>query len=71
MWVLQAAKGERRRITLLGGMNVENTGLEVFFVTGRVNNQSKVHITERHEWLQGGTRLTDLRSFLEVAMAWR
>ncbi len=69
MWVLQAAKDERRRVTLMAGMNAENTALDAFFVTGRLKNRSKLHITECHEWLHKGTRLNDLRSFCNVVMS--
>lgn len=73
MWVLHAAKGERRRVTLMAGMNPENTALEAFFVTGQMKNRNLVHISETHDWLQKGTRLNDLRSFYSVAMSrqWR
>jgi hypothetical protein len=69
MWALQAAQEERRRVTLMAGMNAENTALEAFFVTGRLKNRNKLHITECHEWLQKGTRLNDLRSFYNVVMS--
>ncbi len=69
MWVLQATKEERRRVTLMAGMNAENTAIEVYFVTGQLKNRSKLHITDCHEWLQMGTRLNDLRSFYDVALS--
>jgi len=69
MWVLQAARNERCRITLLAGMNPENTSIEAFYLTTRLKNPSKVHITENSEWLRKGVRLEDLRYFYEVVMA--
>ncbi len=69
MWVLQAARDERCRITLVAGMNPENAALEAFYLTTRLKNPCKVHITENSEWLERGVRLGDLRSFYEVAMA--
>jgi hypothetical protein len=69
MWVLQAAENEWRRITLVAGMNAENTAIETFFVTGRLTNRSKLHIAECNEWLQKGTRLHDLGSFHNVVLS--
>ena len=71
MWSLQAAKAERRRVTLVAGMKPENTTLEAFFVTGQMKNRSKISISENHDWLQNGTRLHDLRSFYDVVMLGR
>jgi DNA invertase Pin-like site-specific DNA recombinase len=68
MWILQAARDERCRITLMAGMNPENETLEVFYLTTRLKNRCKVHITENSEWLQGGVCLEDLRSFYEAVM---
>ena len=69
MWILQAARDERCRVTLVAGMNPENAALEAFYLTTRLKNPCKVHITENSEWLEKGMRLEDLRSFYEVAMA--
>lgn len=69
MWRLQAAKRERCRVTLIAGMNAGNTGIEAFYVTGRLRNGSKLHIRESSGWLKEGVRLDDLRSFYEVAMS--
>ena len=69
MWVLQAARNERCRITLVAGMNPENTALEAFYLTTRLKNPCKVHITENSEWLQRGVRLENLRFFYELGMA--
>jgi DNA invertase Pin-like site-specific DNA recombinase len=68
MWVLQAARDERCRLTLMAGMNPENVALEAFYLTTRLKNRCKVHITENSEWLQRGVRLEDLRSFYEAGM---
>ena len=69
MWILQAARDERCRITLVAGMNPENAALEALYLTTHLKNPCKVHITENSEWLEKGMRLEDLRSFYEVAMA--
>jgi DNA invertase Pin-like site-specific DNA recombinase len=73
VWVLQAARDERCRITLMAGMNPENTAPEAFYLTSRLKNRSKIHITENSQWLGKGVRLEDLRSFYEVLMTrqWR
>jgi DNA invertase Pin-like site-specific DNA recombinase len=68
MWVLQAARDDRCRITLVAGMNPENVALEAFYLTTRLKNPCKVHITEHSAWLERGARLEDLRSFYEVVM---
>jgi hypothetical protein len=68
MWVLQAARDEPCRITLMAGMNPENAALETFYLTTRLKNRCKVHITESSEWLDNGVRLEDLRTFYEVVM---
>jgi DNA invertase Pin-like site-specific DNA recombinase len=68
-WALQATVDERRRVTLVAGMNSENTALESFFVTGQLKNKHKMHITEQSEWLRRGTRLIDLQSFYDVVMS--
>jgi DNA invertase Pin-like site-specific DNA recombinase len=68
MWVLQAARDEPCRITLMAGMNPENTAIEAFYLRARLKNPSKIHITENSEWLKEGVRLEDLRSFYEVVM---
>jgi|HubBroStandDraft_5_1064220.scaffolds.fasta_scaffold21351_5 hypothetical protein len=69
MWLLHATEGERRRVTLMAGMNPENTALEAYFVTGQMKNRTKIHISETHDWLERGTRLNDLRSFYNVIMS--
>ena len=69
MWVLQAARDERCRVTLVAGMDPENQALETFYLTTRLKNRCKVHITENSEWLEKGVRLEDLRSFYEVVIA--
>lgn len=71
MWVLQAARDEHCRITLMAGMNPENTALETFYLTTRLKNRCKVHTAENSEWLDNGVRLKDLRSFYEVVMGRR
>ena len=72
VWVLQAARDEHCRITLVAGMNPENTAIEALYLTTRLKNRSKIHITENSEWLQRGVRLEDLRSFYEAALRhWR
>jgi DNA invertase Pin-like site-specific DNA recombinase len=68
MWALQAARDERCRITLMAGMNPENAALETFYVTTRLRNRCRVHVTEDSEWLYKGVHLKDLRSFYEVVM---
>ena len=68
MWVLQAARDERSRITLMAGMDPENAVPETFYLTTRLKNRCKIHIAENSEWLQEGVRLQDLRSFYEVVM---
>lgn len=69
MWVLQASRNEPCRITLMAGMNPSNDALEAFYLTTRLKNPCKIHITENSEWLKSGVRLGDLRSFYEVLMA--
>ena len=63
MWVLPAARNERCRITLMAGMNPQNTAIEAFYLTTRLKNKSKIHITKTNEWLKHGICLEDLRSF--------
>jgi len=69
MWVLQAARDERCRATLMAGMNPQNTAIEALYLTTRLKNKSKIHITETNEWLKNGVCLEGLRSFYKVAMA--
>jgi len=69
MWVLQAARDERCRVTLVAGMDSENQALESFYLTTRLRNPSKIHITADNEWLHGGVCLKNLQSFYEVVMA--
>ena len=69
VWSLQAAKEERCRVTLVAGMNPENTAIESFYVAGRLRNPCKIHITEGHKWLQDALPLEDLRSFHKVVMS--
>ncbi|HEV2731658.1 MAG TPA: recombinase family protein [Terriglobales bacterium] len=71
MWVLQAAKDEPCRVTLMAGMNSDNTALEAFYMTGRLKNRSRLHITTNDEWLTRGVRLNAFRSFYEVVMSRR
>jgi len=52
----------------VAGMNPENTAIEAFYLTTRLKNRCKVHITENSEWLQRGVRLENLQSFYEVVM---
>jgi DNA invertase Pin-like site-specific DNA recombinase len=69
MWALQAANKEHRPLTLVAGMNAENTALEVFFIAGRLKNRGKLHISDSHQFLKSGIKLASLRSFLDVVMA--
>ncbi|MFZ0796645.1 MAG: recombinase family protein [Terriglobales bacterium] len=69
MWILQAARDERCRVTLVAGMNLENTAIEAFYLTTRLKNPCRVHINENSEWLKNSVRLENLRSFYEVVMA--
>jgi DNA invertase Pin-like site-specific DNA recombinase len=71
MWILQAASQERRQVTLVAGMTSDNTAIDVVFVTGQLKNRSKINIDEQHEWLQKGTRLEELHSFVDVVMTRR
>jgi len=73
MWILQAARKEHCRITLMAGMNSENVSLEAFYLTTRLENPCRLQIKEDSEWLGKGVRLEDLRSFYEVVMTrdWR
>jgi hypothetical protein len=52
----------------MAGMDAANDALEAFYLTTRLKNRSKVHITESSEWLHNGVRLEDLRSFYEVVI---
>ena len=66
MWVLQAAKGERSRLTLMAGMNSQNTSFEEFYVADRLENRSKIHIAASCEWLRNGIHLEDLTCFCKA-----
>jgi DNA invertase Pin-like site-specific DNA recombinase len=66
MWVLQSARNEPCRITLMAGMDVENTTIEAFYLASRLENPCKVHITETTEWLKSGVRLEYLQAFYEA-----
>jgi DNA invertase Pin-like site-specific DNA recombinase len=68
MWALQASRDERCRLTLVAGMNPDNTAVETFYLTTRLKNRCKVHITEDSVWLKKSVRLEELRSFYEVVM---
>ena len=70
-WTLQAARHERARVTLMAGMNPENTAVEALFIVGQLRNRNKLHIKDDHEWLQNGTRLSELRHFLQVVRSHR
>jgi hypothetical protein len=50
-------------------MNPENPALEAFYLTTRLKNPCKVHITENSEWLERGVRLEGLQTFYEIIMA--
>src|SRR6266446_10502144 len=63
MWVSQAARNERCRMTLMAGMNAANDALEAFYLTTRLKNPCKIHIAENSEWLKSGVHLVDLRCF--------
>ena len=67
--ILQAARDEHCRITLMAGMNSENSALEAFYLATRLTNHSKINITENSERLQRGVRLEDLKSFYAVVIA--
>lgn len=67
MWVLQAARDEPCRLTLVVGLNLENTAVEAFYLTTCLRNQSKIHITENDEWLRKGVPLENLGSFYGAA----
>ncbi len=63
MWVLQAAKGEPSRLTLMAGMNSHNTCFEEFYVAPGFANHSKIHIAASCEWLRNSIHLHDLTNF--------
>jgi DNA invertase Pin-like site-specific DNA recombinase len=73
VWILQAARDEHCRATLVAGMNPQNTAIEALYLTTRLKNPCKIHIAENSDWLGKGVRLEDLRSFYEVVMTrdWR
>jgi Recombinase len=66
MWVLQAAKGEPSRLTLMAGMNSHNTCFEEFYVAPGFANHSKIHIAASCEWLREGIHLQDLTCFCKA-----
>jgi DNA invertase Pin-like site-specific DNA recombinase len=68
MWILQAARDEHCPVTLVAGLNLENKGIEALYLTTRLKNASKVHITENSDWLKNGVPLRDLRLFYQVVM---
>jgi len=63
---LQSARNEPCRVTLMAGMDVENTTIEAFYLASRLENPCKVHITETTEWLKSGVRLEYLQAFYEA-----
>jgi DNA invertase Pin-like site-specific DNA recombinase len=69
MWILQAARNEHCRITLVGGMDPENVSLEAFYLTTRLKNPCRLQITENSEWLSKGVRFQELQSFYDVLIA--
>jgi len=71
VWAIQNATKEHCPLTLMGGMDPQNRFLEVVYVAGRLQNRSKIHITEKDDWLQNGTRLEDLRTFCDVVRSHR
>ncbi|HLX84396.1 MAG TPA: recombinase family protein [Terriglobales bacterium] len=68
-WVLQATKDQHCPVTLIGVMNIDNTALEAFYLTGRLTNRHKINITERSDWLKNGIRLDDLRAFCQTVVS--
>jgi DNA invertase Pin-like site-specific DNA recombinase len=64
VWVVQHARNENCRVTLLVGLNAGNSSIEAFFLSGRLGNRHKIHITERHELLLKGLHISDLNQFM-------
>lgn len=68
MWALQASRKEPYRLTLVAGMNSENTAIETLYVTSRLTNWHRLHVTEAYDKFRQGVRLEDLRSFYDTVI---
>jgi DNA invertase Pin-like site-specific DNA recombinase len=71
VWTLQASVNEPCRVTLIAGMNAENTLLERFYVTGRLRNTAKTNISEDSGYLKHAIRLANLANFYDAVRSRR
>jgi len=61
-WVLPPSC-EKRLITLLIWLNLENTAPDLMFVLPAIANRYSVSFSEEHSWLKNGMRIKDLSAF--------
>ena len=61
-WVLPPSC-EKRLITLLICLNLENTAPDLMFVLPAIANRYSVSFSEEHSWLKNGMRIKDLSAF--------
>ena len=66
VWIMRPAGLDKRLLSLVAGMNADNTALELFYVLPPIPNRCQVNVSLNHKWLKSGVRLSNLSSFCEV-----
>ncbi len=66
VWIVRPAGLDKRLVSLVAGMNADNTALELFYVVPPIANLCQVNVSLNHKWLKSGLRLSNLSSFCEV-----
>lgn len=66
VWIMRPAGLDKRLVSLVAGMNADNTALELFYVLPPIANRCQVNVSLNHKWLKSGVRLSNLSSFCEV-----
>ncbi len=71
VWALQKANGISCRITLLAGMNPENTAFDKFYLLPRIQNRQRIHISPLGKWNGKAATLANLDLFYETVKSMR
>jgi hypothetical protein len=65
VWIMRPAGLDKRLVSLVAGMNADNTALELFYVVPPIANRCQVNVSPNHKWLKSGVRLSNLSSFVK------
>ena len=65
-WLVNPIPRERRHVTLVALLNVDNDACQEVYVFPRMDRKKRFHINTGNVWLKGGKRLSSLEDFREA-----